>query len=79
MITTIQLNESVKKTLDRLKSGKETYENVIVKMIKTLEEQKREQRELLIEGCKEMAEDNLKITKEFEISDSEIDWEWNGN
>ena len=79
MITTIQLNESVKKTLDRLKSGKETYENVIVKMIKTLEEQKREQRELLIEGCKEMAKDNLRITKEFETSDSEIDWEWNGN
>jgi len=27
---------------------------------------KKEQEELLIEGCKEMAEENLKITKEFE-------------
>lgn len=33
MITTIQLNESVKKTLNMLKNGKETYEDVIVNLI----------------------------------------------
>ncbi len=79
MVTTIQLNEDVKKTLDRLKTGKQTYEEVIVKMMTDLEEQKRKQRELLIEGCKEMAEDSLRITKEFEATDAEIDWEWDEN
>ena len=66
MMTTIQLNEDVKKILDRLKVGKQTYEEVVLDMINQLEEQKRKQRELLIEGCKEMAEDSLRITKEWE-------------
>lgn len=80
MITTIQLNENVKKALDRMKEkDKETYEKVIVKMMNQIEEQKRKQKELLIEGCKEMAENSLKITKEFEVADAEIDWEWNEN
>ena len=80
MITTIQLNEQVKNSLDKMKeSRRETYEEVIVKIMKIVEEQKRAQRELLIEGCKEMAEDSLKITKDFESVDSEIDWEWNEN
>lgn len=80
MVTTIQLNENVKKSLDRMKeTGRETYEEIIVKMMRQLEEQKRRQRELLIEGAKEMAEDSLRITKEFEIADAEIDWEWDEN
>ena len=60
-------------------SRRETYEEVIVKIMKIVEEQKRTQRELLIEGCKEMAEDSIKITKDFESVDSEIDLEWNEN
>jgi hypothetical protein len=32
--------------------------------------------ELLIEGCKAMAEESLKITKEWESTDAELDWEW---
>ena len=79
MVTTIQLNEDVKKILDRLKTGKQTYEEVILNMMNQLEEQKRNQRDLLIEGCREMAEDSLRITKEFEATDAEIDWEWNEN
>ena len=80
MITTIQLNKDVKNSLDRMKeTSKETYEEVIVKIMQQVEEQKRKQRELLIEGCKEMAEDSLRITKEFEVADAEIDWEWNEN
>ncbi len=76
MVTTIQLNENVKKILDRLKNGRETYEEVILNMIKSIEEQKRKQREFLIEGCKEMAEENLKITKEFEAIEDLSQWEW---
>lgn len=40
---------------------------------------RKEQEELLIEGCKTMAEENIKITKEWEVIDSDIDWEWNNN
>jgi len=76
MVTTIQLNENVKRILDRLKTGKETYEEVILNMIKTIEEQKKKREELLIEGCKEMAEENLKITKEFEVTENLGNWEW---
>ncbi len=76
MVTTIQISESAKNFLDRLKTKKETYEQVIIKAVRTLEEQKRKQEQLLIEGCKEMAEENLKITKEFEAIENLEDWEW---
>jgi predicted CopG family antitoxin len=76
MITTIQLDDKVKKALDRMKAQKESYEEVIVKMIELIERQKRKQTDLLIEGCKEMAEENLKITKEFEAIEDFRDWEW---
>ena len=77
MVTTIQLNENVKNALDRLKSNKETYEEVIVTLINSAEKCKREQEELLIEGCKVMAQDMIEINKEWESVDSDIDWEWN--
>ena len=77
MITTIQLNEDVKKSLDLLKTNKETYEEVIVNLMQIAEECKRKQEHLLIEGCKEMHQDMLKICKEWEKIDSDIDWEWN--
>ena len=78
MVTTIQLNESVKKELDRLKNEKETYEDVILKLMKFSEEERRKQRDLLIEGCKVMYNDLLEITKEWEVIDNDFDWEWNG-
>ena len=74
MITSIQLNESVKKSLDRLKGNKESYEDVIVKIIYSLEEQRRKQQTLLIEQCKEMYSDDLRITKEWETTDAALDW-----
>ncbi len=66
MITTIQLNENVKNALDRLKSSKETYEQVILNLMKIAEKCQREQEQLLIDGCKEMYDDMLKINKEWE-------------
>ena len=66
MVTTIQLNENVKDALDRIKSNKETYEDVIVNLMQIAEEQRRKQEELLIEGCKEMAEESLRTAKEWE-------------
>jgi len=79
MITTIQLNENVKNSLDKLKSGKETYEQIILNLMNFVEEHKRKQKELLIEGYKEMAEENLKIAKEFEAIENLDEWEWNEN
>ncbi|HLA23396.1 MAG TPA: hypothetical protein VJZ93_02575 [Candidatus Nanoarchaeia archaeon] len=66
MVTTIQLKENVKKILDGLKDGKETYEEVILKIINNLEEQKRKNVDFMIEGAKETAEESLKITKRWE-------------
>ena len=76
MITTIQLNEDVKNALDRMKSNKETYEQVILNLMQTAEKCKREKEQLLIEGCKVMAKENLSITKEFESIENLDDWEW---
>lgn len=76
MVTTIQINENVKHALDRMKMGKETYEETLIRMMDYLEKQKRKQEELMIEGCKEMAEDNIKISKEFELIENPKDWEW---
>ena len=76
MITTIQIHDNVKNELDRLKEGKQTYEEIILKMIRVIEQQKRKQKELIIEGCKVMAKENLKIMKEFSAIDSELDWEY---
>ena len=66
MITTIQLREGTKKALLRLRERNETYEEIVLNLIKLVEFQKRKQKELLIEECKEMAEENLKIAKEWE-------------
>ena len=62
-----------------MKQGKETYEEVIVRVMRELEKQKRVQRDLLIEGCKEMAKDSLRITKDWEATDADLDWKWNEN
>lgn len=66
MVTTIQLNESVKKALDKLKTSKETYEEIILNLMKEVEMHNAEQEKLLIEGYKEMSEDSLKMNAEWE-------------
>jgi len=73
-ITTIQLRENVKEQLDRLKIDRETYEEVILRLMQLSEKQKRKQENLLIEECKIMAKDNLKTLKEFSAVDKELDW-----
>jgi len=76
MVTTIQLNEGVKKALDRMKNGKETYEEIIINLMKVAEQCSKEKEKLMIEGYKEMAEESLKINKEFEAIEEDFDWEW---
>ena len=79
MITTIQIRENVKNQLDRVKqSEKQTYEEIILALIKIAELQKRKQESLLIEGCKVMAEESLKICKEWETTDATLNWDCEG-
>lgn len=73
MITTIQIHESVKNELERFKdSKKETYEEVILELIRFAEKCRKEQKELMIEGYKEMAKESLNTTKEWANADK--DW-----
>lgn len=76
-ISSIQLREDVKIQLAKYKErDNESFEEIIVKLIKQIESQRREEKELLIEGYKEMAEESLRINKEWESIDSNLDWEW---
>ena len=75
-ITTIQIRENVKNKLDRMKSRNQSYEDVILDLMEVAEQCKRQEKELLIEGCKVMAEESLEVTREWESTDNKIDWEW---
>ena len=76
-ITTIQIHEDVKEELAQFKEkSNESYEEIILKLIKHIEKEKRQKRDLMVEGCKEMAEDSLRINKEWESTDRRLDWEW---
>lgn len=77
MITTIQLTEETKNALEQAKEkNSQTYEEVIKTLLQQVEKQKREKEELMIEGCKEMAEESLRTTKEWETTDATLDWKW---
>jgi macrodomain Ter protein organizer (MatP/YcbG family) len=72
-LTTIQLRTQVKNQLDKLKTRpRETYEDTIKRLIEELEIKKRKDKQLLIEGCKEMAKESLKICEEFKFADAEV-------
>jgi len=67
MITTIQLNENVKRELEKLKERRnESYEDVIVKLLDEKVAKGREQEELIKEGCIEMYDEMKRIDKEWE-------------
>jgi len=68
MMTTIQLNNNVKKILSKMKNEKETYESVILNLISFFQDKKRKQKELLIEGCKEMYGDMIKVSNEWDTT-----------
>ena len=76
MVTTIQIRENVKEELDRLKERNQSYEEVIISLMRLTEQFKRKQEALLMEGCKEMAKDALKATKDWEATDSKLSWQW---
>lgn len=76
-VTTIQLRENTKRALERLKEkSNDSYEEVIIKLLLERDKGRRKQEKLLIESCKAMAEENLKITREFESIEDLSKWEW---
>ncbi len=76
MITTIQLHEETKQELDIVKRDKESYEDLIIRLLEAEDKQKRMDKKLIIKGYKKMAKESLRITKEWEATDKDLDWEW---
>ncbi len=68
------MKEDVKRELERLKnSSNETYEDVILSLMKIAEEQKRRQRFLLRDGYREMAAESLVVASDWDAASG--DWE----
>ncbi len=62
--------------MDLIKNKMESYEDVINRLLELENKQKTMNKKLLIEGYKKMAKESLRITKEWEETDKELDWEW---
>ena len=72
--TTIQIHKEAKGELDKLKEySRETYEDVIMKLIKMFKSQKVKQMTKMAEGYEEMAGDSKKIVKEWAVTEKELD------
>lgn len=79
MVSTIQISNSTKNILSNFREiPKQTYEEIILNLIRLVEIQRRKKEKLIIEGCKEMTEENLKICEEFKYVDAENLPEWEG-
>ena len=76
MLTTIQIHKETKDQLESIKEKNESFEDVIERLIEKNELEKRMNKKRMIEGWKEMAEESLRITKEWEPIDNKLDWEW---
>ncbi len=76
MVSSIQVSGELKDSLSRMKGIGQSYEDVIMELIVSVEKQKSSQEELLIEGYKEMAEDSLRLCKGMEGAGYDLDWEW---
>ncbi|MFH1212077.1 MAG: hypothetical protein V1659_04075 [Candidatus Woesearchaeota archaeon] len=71
MVTTIQLRENTKEWLDSLKeSERQTYEDVIINLMKLAEISTRKNREILAEGYKEMAKETAETNSEWQAADA---------
>lgn len=66
-ISTIQLNENVKRMLAEMKEkSSDSYENIIVKLIEEKKKNKKELAMLLKEQCEEMYGTDIEIAKEWD-------------
>jgi len=76
MVSSIQVSEELKGLLAGRKRAGQSYEDVILELVVSFDKERGEFKELMKEGCLEMAEDSLRICKEMEGADYDLDWEW---
>ena len=68
--TTIQIHEKSKKELDKLKEyNRETYEDVILKLIEMFKSQKLTQAKRMAEGYTEMTKYSKVMAKEWSVTE----------
>ena len=74
MLTTIQLHKSiVRQLLEFRENQKETYEDVITKLIAQARCRDADEKQLLKEGYVEMAKETKKINEEWKAADASWD------
>jgi predicted transcriptional regulator len=74
MTTTIQLSNELKGTLSDLKvSSKQTYEDIIIKLVENYREIKSNQEEKLKQGYLELNKLNSEINEDFDKLYGELD------
>ena len=74
VITTIQLNDEIKRALSRLKQNeRDTYEDVIVRMMREARRRRNKSIDLLEEGYREMARTSIETTQEWSAAESTWD------
>jgi predicted CopG family antitoxin len=77
MITSIQIHKDVKQALYRMKtSPRESYEDIIVRMMKIINNNKKDHEKLMKEGCIAMADESKKLAEEWLEVSTNADWEW---
>ena len=80
MITSIQLHKDIKFQLKSMKKPKESYEEVISRLIADNELTEKRKEEKLIQEYSEMneefTEEIKQITEDFKYADAELVWEW---
>ncbi|NOZ80595.1 MAG: hypothetical protein GXP63_02885 [DPANN group archaeon] len=70
MVTTIQLSEQVKQQLERQKtSSRETYEEVIIRLMTSFAKMEQDKERLLKEGYLEMAEETARMNREWSAAE----------
>ena len=74
MITTIQLSESTKRELLKLKEENQTFEEVIISLLKEREESKQKNIDLVKAEAKVLNSINLEISKSLEGVE-DVGWE----
>ena len=70
MITSIQIHEDTKRQLTRLKSEKESYEDVVRKLMVFYKHKNKQETLVLRDAYREIAQESEDINKEFQHADT---------
>ncbi len=69
--TTVKIRESTKSALDEIKKQKESYDEVIERLVS--KEKKNGLKEQLIKAYKELGNEDLEMLREWEVASKELD------